>query len=145
VLRRAVPADRSFLLEMAREASTLEGRPHPSLDDATLAAFLPGPDDAAIVAHRDDARLGAAWWVVREPPLVDGLPELFLAVVESERGQGVGAALLDALAREAAGRFPALSLNVHLLSPAVHLYARSGYRVAGAGRGRFGVAMIRDL
>jgi GNAT superfamily N-acetyltransferase len=140
-----VPADRAFLLEMAREASTLEGRPPPNVDEATLAAFLPRPGDAAIVAHRDDAQLGAAWWVVREPSLVDGLPELFLAVVESERGKGLGSALLDALARAAAGRFPALSLNVHLLSPAVRLYARSGYRVAGAGRGRFGVAMIRDL
>ena len=130
---------------MAREAATLEGRPPPNLDEAALAAYLPGPDDVALVAHRDERPLGAAWWVVREPALVDGLPELFIAVVADERGKGLGGALLEELAHETAGRFPALSLNVHLLSPAVRLYARSGFRVVGAGRGRFGVAMARDL
>jgi GNAT superfamily N-acetyltransferase len=130
---------------MAREAARLEGRPPPRLDEATLAGYLPGPDDVALVAQRDGGPLGAAWWVVREPALVDELPELFIAVVADERGKGLGGALLEELARETAGRFPALSLNVHLLSPAVRLYARSGFRVAGAGRGRFGVAMIREL
>jgi GNAT superfamily N-acetyltransferase len=141
-----VPGDRAFLVEMAREAATLEGRPLPAADDPGVVRFLPGPGDAAIVAHDRDGRpLGAGWWVVREPPLVDGLPELFLAVVAAERGQGIGGALLEALARDATGRFPALALNVHVLNPAVRLYVRAGFVVHGAGRGRLGVAMVREL
>lgn len=53
--------------------------------------------------------------------------------------------LVEALADRAAERHSALTLNVHLLNPAVRLYVRTGVRVAGAGRGRFGVPMRRDL
>lgn len=68
-----------------------------------------------------------------------------MAVVERERRKGVGAALVAALADEAAERFSALILNVHLRNPATHLYTRTGFIVAGAGRGPFGVAMSRPL
>ena len=54
-------------------------------------------------------------------------------------------ALIEALAEHATGRVPGLSLNVHLLNPAVRLYRRSGFAVAGAGRGQFGIAMQRSL
>jgi len=74
------------------------------------------------------------------------LPELVLAVLESDRGRGVGTLLIDALAEEAARRsLPALTLNVHLRNPAVRLYTRTGFRVAGAGPGWFGGAMIRHV
>ena len=73
------------------------------------------------------------------------LPELAMAVIEQARGRGIGGALIEALVEQAAGRVPGLSLNVHLLNPAVRLYMRSGFTVAGAGRGRFGVAMQRSL
>jgi len=53
--------------------------------------------------------------------------------------------LIDALADEAAKHFSVLTLNVHLRNPATHLYTRTGFRVAGAGRGWFGVAMSRPL
>ena len=53
--------------------------------------------------------------------------------------------MIDALADEAAKHFSALTLNVHLRNPATHLYTRTGFRVAGAGRGWFGVAMSRPL
>jgi hypothetical protein len=38
-----------------------------------------------------------------------------------------------------------LSLNVHLRNPAARLYTRTGFEVAGKGRGPFGVAMVRTL
>jgi len=38
-----------------------------------------------------------------------------------------------------------LSLNVHLLNPAVHLYVQTGFEVAGRGRGLFGGAMVRAI
>ncbi len=149
-LRLAQPDDRAFLVEMARLACTFEDRPLPSPDAPDVIALMPGPD-AAIIAMDDDGRLiGASWWHVHEPPLLwdangEPLPELAMAVLGEERGRGVGAALVDALAAEAAKHFTALTLNVHLRNPAAHLYTRTGFRVAGAGRGWFGVAMSRPL
>jgi GNAT superfamily N-acetyltransferase len=72
-------------------------------------------------------------------------PELAIAVVEDQRGQGIGRALLGALVARARDQFPALALNVHLLNPAVRLYIRAGFEVAAAGRGRYGVAMSLPL
>ena len=135
---------------MARLACTLEGRPLPGREAPDVIALMPGPD-AAVVASDDHGRpLGAAWWHFHEPPLLrDGsgapLPELAMAVVEGERGQGIGAALVEALADEAAKHYSALTLNVHIRNPAARLYTRTGFRVAGAGRGWFGVAMTRPL
>ena len=150
-IRAAVTGDCAFLVEMARQACMLEGRPPPPPDDPTVLALLPNSEDATIVAESIDRRsLGAVWWTLHKSPLVrshDGgpLPEMAMAVIEEERGKGIGAALIECLAARAAERFDALTLNVHLLNPAVRLYTRTGFEVAGAGRGPFGVAMIRTL
>jgi GNAT superfamily N-acetyltransferase len=151
-VRFAEPADTPFLVQMARLADALEDRPLPHEDDPAVLALLPGRADAALVATDDLGRaIGAAWWHFPASPLLRGadgnpLPEMAIAVLDSARGQGVGTCLIDALANEAARRsVPALALNVHLRNPAARLYTRTGFRVAGAGRGWFGVAMIRDL
>jgi GNAT superfamily N-acetyltransferase len=129
----------------------LEGRPLPAADDPEVIELLPESSEAAVVAVDTSGRLiGAAWWAMHEPPLVldaEGtpLPELAMAVIEEHRHKGVGTALIEALAMGAAERFPALTLNVHLLNPAVRLYIRAGFKVAGAGRGWYGVAMSRPL
>jgi GNAT superfamily N-acetyltransferase len=65
-----------------------------------------------------------------------GLPELVRAVMEQARTRGIGTRLIDALAEQASHKYDALTLNVHLLNPAVRLYVRTGFRVAvraGAG------------
>jgi GNAT superfamily N-acetyltransferase len=123
VLQSGAAEDRSFLVEMARHVCTLEGRALPAADDPEVVAFLPDSLDAAVVVAvgGSDRRLGAAWWVLHEPPLLLGrtgnpLPELAIAVVEDQRGKGIGTALLDALVDRGRGRFPALALNVHLLN-----------------------------
>ena len=150
-LRSAAIEDHPFLVQMARRVCTLEGRPLPAADDSEVVAFLPDSLDAAVVAvDRSKRRLGAAWWVLREPPLLrdsegNPLPELAIAVVEEQRGRGIGRALLDALLEGERGHFPALALNVHLLNPAVRLYIRAGFKVAAAGRGWYGVAMSLPL
>jgi GNAT superfamily N-acetyltransferase len=150
-LRSARAEDRAFIAEMARHVCTLEGRPLSAADDREVVAFLPDSPDAAVVAmDGSERRLGAIWWVLREPPLLldaegSPLPELAIAVVEGERGKGIGRALLDELVERASGRFPSLALNVHLLNPAVRLYIRAGFKVASAGRGWYGVAMSRPL
>ncbi len=150
-LRLAQAEDRAFVIEMARMACTLEGRPVPSADAPAVVALLPGAEDVAVIAVDDDAQLvGAAWWHIHDPPLLvdaddEPLPELAMAVVEHRRREGVGTALVEALARQAAQRYDALTLNVHLRNPAVGLYVQTGFRVAGAGRGWYGVAMRRSL
>ncbi len=149
-LRLAEPEDMAFVVEMARLAGTLEDRPLPSPNDPVVIAVLPEPNATVIAISEDGQRVGAAWWHFHEPPLLhdangEPLPELVMAVVERERGKGIGASLIDALADEASKHFSALTLNVHLRNPAAHLYTRTGFRVAGAGRGWFGVAMSRPL
>jgi GNAT superfamily N-acetyltransferase len=139
------------VVEMARLACTIEDRPLPPADSAEVVSMLPSADDYAVVAQDGEGRLlGAAWWCLRDPPLVadaegTAIPEMAMAVVKDARGRGVGSILIEALAQKAADRFDALSLNVHIRNPAARLYTRTGFRVAGAGRGRFGVAMVRRL
>ncbi len=150
-IRDADTEDYEFVVEMARFACTLEDRPLPESDAPEVLACLPPAMSAAVIAaNRDGRPVGAAWWHVYEPPLVmtsEGiaLPEVTLAVVHAARGHGVGTALIEALATKAAPHFTALALNVHLRNPAARLYTRCGFRVAGRGRGWFGVAMIRKL
>jgi GNAT superfamily N-acetyltransferase len=150
-VRLALPNDDAFVLEMARYASTLEGRDLPGADDPGVLALLPNKGDVASIACDDEGRsVGAAWWHFHDPSLIcatDGrpLPELAMAVSRSHRQQGVGTALVEVVAARAAERFEALSLNVHLLNPAVRLYVKTGFRVAGSGRGWYGVAMVRAL
>jgi GNAT superfamily N-acetyltransferase len=136
---------------MARLACVIEERPLPTPESSEVRDLLPGPTDQALLATDETGQpLGAAWWFFHTPPLLyatDGrpLPELAVAVIETARGEGVGTALIKALAAEAATRFSALALNVHLRNPAARLYTRTGFQVAGKGRGPFGVAMVRPL
>jgi GNAT superfamily N-acetyltransferase len=151
-IRPAKASDRPFILEMARLACALEGRPTPAADNREVKVLLPAEDDPTLIAVDDDdhALLGAAWCQLHDPPLVRDdagrpLPELVIAVCPHMRGQGVGGALLDAIAAAVAAQANGLALNVHLLNPAVRLYVRAGFRVAGQGRGWYGVAMTRWL
>jgi GNAT superfamily N-acetyltransferase len=151
IVRPAGADDRPFIVEMARLACVIEERPLPAPESADVAGLLPSPTDHALLATNDKGRpIGAAWWYFHTPPLLsttDGrpLPEMVVAVIDRERGQGVGTTLIEALAADAATRFTALSLNVHLRNPAARLYTRTGFQVAGKGRGPFGVAMVRQV
>ncbi|WP_219419671.1 GNAT family N-acetyltransferase [Pseudonocardia nigra] len=104
-----------------------------------------------LALDHDDHPVGAAWWHFREPLLLvtpDGapVPELVVAVMPAGRGRGVGRSLLDALtARAAQHGYDQLALSVHIHNPAARLYSRSGFVVAGKGRGPLGVAMVRHL
>jgi GNAT superfamily N-acetyltransferase len=150
-VRQAEDHDREFLVEMARLACGLDDRPLPSPEDPSVLVLLPRPTDLAVVAIDDREHcVGAAWLHSHTPPLVvdergQPIPEITMAVREDVRGRGIGGRLLEELASEATKRFSALALNVHLRNPAVRLYIRCGFKVAGKGRGWYGVAMVRPL
>ncbi len=149
-IRSATSADASFLRAMLYEAAFWRpGQERPRIVDALadphLTRYLHGwgrPGDAAVVAlDPDGVRAGAAWYRLFEPAepgygFIDAAtPELSIGVVQEQRGQGAGGALLRALLQEArAAGFSSLSLSVEPDNPARRLYERHGFvRVGGEG------------
>jgi GNAT superfamily N-acetyltransferase len=112
----------------------------------------PRPGDVSVIAEDGDRPVGAAWcrlfpaddpgygWVDTDTP------ELVIAVVDGLRGQGIGRALLRALAGAArAAGYERLCLSVSQGNPgAVALYLTEGYRVVGLDGGG-SLTMVRPL
>lgn len=72
-------------------------------------------------------------------------PEVTIGVDAAHRGQGIGAALLAALAKLAkADGFEQLSLSVEPANPALRLYIRAGYRTIATDKGG-SLTMLRTL
>jgi GNAT superfamily N-acetyltransferase len=116
-VRSADDQDRPFVVEMARLACSLDDRPLPDATAPVVIACLPLSPSAAVVAgDQADQPLGAAWWHLHQPSMLqtpDGspIPELTMAVAHGSRGQGIGAALIEALVTEAASQFSVLALG----------------------------------
>ena len=110
-----------------------EALAHPEL--AKILADWGREGDAGIVAESDDGTpLGAAFyrcWTEDNHTygFVDAdTPEFAIGVKAAHRGQGIGSALLEALAQHAkANGFTRLSLSVEKDNPALRLYKRNGY------------------
>jgi ribosomal protein S18 acetylase RimI-like enzyme len=96
-------------------------------------------DDFGFVAETAGKVLIGAVWARLFPAEAKGygfvsaeIPELAIAVAPGFRGMGAGARLLEELIREARKlKFPALSLSVDRLNPALKLYERAGFADAG--------------
>ena len=150
VIRAATAADepflRSALYEAAHPPGSFRGPFEAVLATVGIAHYIDGwprPGDVGVVAERGGRPVGAAW--CRLLPAVDPgygwvdaeTPEIVIAVVEEERGTGVGRALLRGLAAAAhdAG-YTRLCLSVSQDNPgAVALYLTEGYRVVGLDDG----------
>lgn len=142
VLRPANPADLPLVKQTLYLALAWDPEdPIPPFDEVVdhpeIAIYHAGwqrPDDVGIVAEIDGDFVGMAYY--RFFVASDGAqgfvdpdtPELAIAVVESQRGSGIGSSLLRALHGAARDRgVERLSLSVAAGNPARRLYAEHGY------------------
>ena len=140
-LRPVAPEDRPFLSDLYASTREEELRPVP-WDDATKRAFLEQQFSAQDVAYRANYP-GASLDVIE----VDGAPagRLYLhrrqgeirvmdiALVSAHRGAGIGTTLLSAVLDEARSAGRKVSIHVERQNPALSLYRRLGFDVAGEG------------
>ena len=105
--------------------------------------------DTGLVAEEDGRILGLAWYrffteeVHGEGYVDEQTPEVAVAVVDGQRGRGVGTALMDAIhARARDQGIERISLSVDADNPAKRLYERLGYvDVAGDQHGKMVLAL----
>jgi len=114
-------------------------------------AGWPRDSDLGVIAEADGEPIGAAW--LRFFPADDPgygfvaaeVPELTIGVAEPWRGQGVGRALLRALASHASSAgIGQISLSVERKNPARTLYLSEGYRVVDSSDAQSDT-MLKDL
>jgi ribosomal protein S18 acetylase RimI-like enzyme len=155
-IRALTAADEPLLWEAVYHAIYVpEGQsppPRSIIDDPNIARYVRGwgrEGDLGFAADVPGSKrpLGACWLRLWTPTdrgygYVDPqTAELSLAVWPGHRAQGIGTRLLRAALDEAEQRFPAVSLSVTAINPAVRLYDRTGFKRVGEQFGT--VLMVR--
>lgn len=145
--------DEPFPWETLYYAAHVDEEPEGSIETMKHNPFLTKyvthwgqPDDLGFVAEDSETqqRLGAAWlrvFVGAEKncnEIVDGTPELAIAMIPSWTGQGIGAQLLGQVLSPSASIYPAVYLSVRATNPAKRLYERFGFVVIGELTNRVG-------
>jgi len=158
-IRPAVASDAGFLADMLAEAVNWSTQWPPKSRDRILSApdtahyvaGWPRDTDLGVLAEADGQPVGAAW--VRFLPATDpgygfvaaDVPELTIGVAAGWRGQGIGRALLRAIAGQARARGIArISLSVERKNYAQRLYLSEGYRIVDSSDAQSDT-MIKDL
>jgi ribosomal protein S18 acetylase RimI-like enzyme len=141
-LRNAAASDAA---EMLIEACNWSGEERVTrsdvVDDPQLGHYIgdwPRPNDFGVVALDRGTPVGAAWARTFSPHdpgygfVAPDVPELSIAVIEPERGRGLGRRLLEALVTRASDRRQrALSLSVEDGNQAARLYTAVGFKSVG--------------
>jgi ribosomal protein S18 acetylase RimI-like enzyme len=141
VIQPLSAADEPLLWEMFYYAIFVpEGsEPPPSqiVRQPELAKYVQGwgrPGDCGMKAVTADGEpVGAAWLRLLTGNekgygyVNDATPELSIALLPDDRGQGIGTRLLEHLLVAASEQFDAISLSVSAANPAIHLYRRFGF------------------
>ena len=152
-IRELEPADADFLGAMLYEAvywNPAKARlpaefvlAHPAL--TIFHAGWGRPGDTGLVAELAGRPVGVVWYRLfteaehGEGFVDEATPELAISVADGHRGEGIGHALMEAIAERAhADGLDRLSLSVDADNPAKRLYARLGYteHQPGDGLGR---------
>ena len=140
-LRPATPADEPFLRRVYAESRAAELAPT-GWTEAQKAAFCDSqfaaqdahyrrayPGCEFLVVERDGAPIGRLYRQRR----ADEIRIVDLALLEAERGQGVGGRLLRAVLEEAGAAGLPVRLHVERNNPARRLYVRLGFQVEEQG------------
>ena len=143
-IRPAGPADLPFIREMFTAAANWDPALPPItfdkvIEDEHMLRYVIDwgrPGDVCFIAEDERVPVGATWrrfYPAASPGygfIAEDIPEVSIGVRSEWRGQGIGGALLSALADQARGAgLPALCLSVELGNPAIRLYLRQGYRM----------------
>ena len=152
-LRPISDADLAFLGEMTLLAAFPPGPlPEGASEAPRVTRWLVEwgrPGDAGVIAWQGDERIGAAWCRIQSEVLAQGsngepLPELVIAITPGHRARGIGARLLDGLARAASDAgSTGVSLTVNARNPALRLYERAGFQLFARDGDR--LTMIKPL
>jgi GNAT superfamily N-acetyltransferase len=142
------PRSRQRVLADSKTARYIAGWPRDTDLGVIAEAVGPGPAGPTELSARP---AGAAWLrflPAAEPGygfVAEDVPELTIGVAASWRNQGLGRALLRAVAAEARGRgIGRISLSVERKNHAQRLYLSEGYRVVDSSDKDADI-MIRDL
>lgn len=144
--RPATAADEPFLMEMLWLAFNWREPPSqpPAVLPRTLSKYVRGfgrPGDTGVVAVRDCAPSGAAWYRLFPAGakgygfISEEIPELSLAVSPPARRLGIASGLLTRLLERGHEQgLPGVSLSVEPDNPALGLYEQAGFvRVGRVG------------
>ena len=151
-IRPATHADERFLWEMLFHAANMAEDGATSGEDAKTHAYLAKyvrgwgrAGDLGTIALADDGRpIGAAWVRLlagaekNYPAIDDDVPELAIAVLPEQIGQGIGGRLLARLLEDARPVHRAVVLSVREANPARRLYERLGFAVVEMTTNRVG-------
>lgn len=158
-LRALLPSDQDtlqvFLWEALWDPPGQPRRARAVLQNPLVRAYIENwgskADDYGFVAvDENEEAIGVVWSRLLLPPLQGGAffdertPQLGIAVLPGHQGRGIGTCLLRAHLGEVSDKFPAISLGVHPLNPALRLYQRFGFQQFAVGKGNY-INMVRYL
>jgi ribosomal protein S18 acetylase RimI-like enzyme len=156
-IRSLMPGDQTFLWEMLYHSLYVseDGAPFDRnvVNQPEIARYVKDwgrPNDSGFVAVDEANRpLGAIWLRLFSSAekgfgyINDQTPELGMAVLTGYQGHGIGTKLLSRLMESARKDFESISLSVVAENPAVRLYLRLGFEVAG--KNGTALTMLRKL